>query len=83
MLGCAVLCCDMVDANFNKEKGRQVVLIGEYLKHSSGAGLVTLFLMLKTQTEERSKNLFPKAGLILDLHPPGRIYILSAFSKEE
>lgn len=54
----------MVDANFNKEKGRQVVLIGEYLKHCSGAGLVTLFLMLKTQTEERSKNLFPKAGLI-------------------
>lgn len=58
MLDSAVLCCDIVDASFNKEKGRQVVLICKYLKHSSGAELIKLLVMLKSQTEVGKKQEF-------------------------
>lgn len=55
VLDSAVLPYDMVDANFNIEKGSRVVLICKYLKHSSGAELIKLLIKLKTQTEERKK----------------------------
>lgn len=48
----------MVDANFNKEKGRQVVLKCKYLKHSHEAELIKLLIMLKTPTEVRKKQEF-------------------------
>lgn len=58
--GCLALqfCVNMVDANFNKEKGRQVVLKCKYLKHSHAAELIKLLIMLKTPTEVRKKQEF-------------------------
>lgn len=85
VLDCALLPYDMVDADFNKEKGSQVVVICKYLKHSSGAELIKLLIMLKTQTEVRKKQEFvPQSRSDHRLiPPPGRIYILCAFSKQE
>lgn len=58
MLDSAVLCCDIVDARFNKENRRQVVLICKYLKLSTGAELIKLLIMLKSQTEVGKKQEF-------------------------
>lgn len=56
--GLCNLCRNMVDANFNKEKGRQAVLKCKYLKQSHEAGLIKLLIMLKTPTEVRKKQEF-------------------------
>lgn len=61
MLGSAVPHCDMADANFNKEKKGKLCLYANILKHSSGAELIKLLIMLKTQTRKEKQDFFPQS----------------------